>query len=368
MFGTLTTLVTLDTLAHFSHFFMYWKYCLRRMMHGVAIYAVIIFIFSALFNVTMDVTVRERLEDELRQEQMSLTQNRTSPDDMQRYLQERRLQKYHQYHLDQPTWQRIIWRAFDTLTLNLGESTIIRSSAGERSVWKIIAECLPRTLLLFTTAVCLDILLGLWLGLKKAQHVGRTLDKLTSMATMTVYGMPSWWLGMLILMFFAYVAKLFPSGGLHSVPPPSGMAYYVDMLYHMTLPVLTLVVLGFWGQAFLTRNIVLGILQEDYIMAARARGIPERKVLYGHVMRTASPPIATQAILALLASVGGNLVFEGIFSWPGLGNLYWIAVEQNDIPVLMGCLSTTTALYISGLVVLDLIYGYLDPRIKVGGR
>jgi peptide/nickel transport system permease protein len=74
------------------------------------------------------------------------------------------------------------------------------------------------------------------------------------------------------------------------------------------------------------------------------------------------------AVLSLLASVGGNLVFEGIFSWPGLGNLYWISIEQNDIPVLMGCLSITTALYISGLVLLDLIYGYLDPRIKVGGK
>jgi peptide/nickel transport system permease protein len=194
------------------------------------------------------------------------------------------------------------------------------------------------------------------------------MDKATSIMTMTVYGMPTWWLGMLIIMFFAYILKLFPSGGMHSTPPPTGIAYYVDILYHITLPVLTLVIIGFWGRAFLIRNIVLGILQEDYIMAARARGLPERNVLYGHVMRTASPPIATMAVLSLLASVGGNLVFEGVFSWPGLGNLYWIAIEQNDIPVLMGCLSVTTALYILGLVVLDLIYGYLDPRIKVGGK
>jgi peptide/nickel transport system permease protein len=74
------------------------------------------------------------------------------------------------------------------------------------------------------------------------------------------------------------------------------------------------------------------------------------------------------ALLSLLASVGGNIIFEGIFSWPGLGNLYWIAIEQNDIPVLMGNLFITTALYIGGLVILDLIYGFLDPRIKVGGK
>jgi peptide/nickel transport system permease protein len=290
------------------------------------------------------------------------------PEEIRKYITERRAFKYRLYHLDQPIWSRIVWRAIDTLTLNWGKSTFIRSSSGAREVWTIVAETIPRTLLLFTTAAIIDIILGLWMGLKKAQKVGGTMDKTTSVMTMAVYGMPTWWLGMLILMFFAYVVKLFPSGGLHSIPPPTGIAYYIDILYHMALPVMTLVVILFWGRAFLIRNIVLGILQEDYIMAARARGIPERKVLYGHVMRTASPPIATLAILTLLISVGGNLVFEGIFSWPGLGNLYWIAIEQNDVPVLMGCLSITTILYIAGLVLLDLIYGYLDPRIKVGGR
>lgn len=347
---------------------MYWKYCLRRIAHGIFIYTIIIFIFSVLFNTTMERTVRDRIEEEVREDLMKIDAGRMTPEEITAYREERKAHKYHIYRLDQPFWSRVVWRAVETLTFNLGKSTIIKSSAGEEDVWTIIAEAIPRTMMLFTTAVAIDIVLGLWIGLKKAQKVGGTMDKTTSLMTMTVYGMPSWWLGMLIIMFFAYVLKIFPSGGLHSTPPPTGIMYYVDILYHMTLPILTLVVIGFWGRAFLTRNIVLGILQEDYIMAARARGIPERRVLYGHVMRTASPPIATMAILSLLFSIGGNLVFEGIFSWPGLGNLYWISIEQNDIPVLMGCLSVTTALYIAGLVLLDLIYGYLDPRIKVGGK
>jgi peptide/nickel transport system permease protein len=346
---------------------MYWKYCFRRIGYGVAIYVVIIFIFSALFNTTMEKTVRTQIEDDLRTELVSL-KTALKPEAIGAYLAERRTLKYHIYHLDQPRWNRIVWRAVDTLTLNLGKATIIKSSAGEQAVGTILAECLPRTLLLFTTAVAIDILLALWIGLKKAQNVGGILDKVTSIMTMTVYGMPTWWLGMLSIMLFAYILKLFPSGGMHSTPPPTGIAYYADTLIHLALPVFTLVLINFWGGAFLIRNIVLGILQEDYILAARARGLPERKVLYGHVLRTASPPITTMAVLSLLASVSGNLVFEGIFSWPGLGNLYWIAIEQNDIPVLMGCLSVTTALYIAGLAVLDVIYGYLDPRIKVGGK
>ena len=346
---------------------MYWKYSFQRIFHGILIYVVIIVLFSALFNTTMEKTVKVQIEEEIRAELMAL-KTTMDADGINRYLAECRELKYRLYHLDQPIQQRIIWRAIDTLSLNFGKATLIKSSAGEEEVKAIVGEALPRTILLFTSAVAIDILLGVWLGLKKAQRVGSLLDKASSIITMTVYGMPVWWLGMLIIMFFAYVLKLFPSGGMHSTPPPEGFAYYLDILYHMALPVMTLVLIGFWGRAFLIRNIVLGILQEDYIMAARARGIAERKVLYGHVIRSASPPIATMAILSLLASVGGNLVIEGIFSWPGLGNLYWIAIEQNDIPVLMGCLSVTTALYMFGLVLLDLIYGYLDPRIKVGGK
>lgn len=103
-------------------------------------------------------------------------------------------------------------------------------------------------------------------------------------------------------------------------------------------------------------------------MAARARGIPERRVLFGHTLRTAAPPIMTMSMLSLLASISGSILFEAIFSWPGLGNLYWIAVQQNDIPVLMGDLAVTTGVYQAGLVILDLSYGFLDPRIKVGGK
>ncbi|MCD6239727.1 MAG: ABC transporter permease [Thermotoga sp.] len=345
---------------------MYWRYCVKRILYGIMIYVILIFIFSTLFNAKMEETASAQIEEEIHAEVMNL--NRMKPEELIHYIAQRRKYKEHIYHLDKPIQERILWRAFDTLTFNFGKSTIIKSSAGERDVWTIVAECVPRTILLFSVAIAIDVILGLLLGLKKAQKAGGMMDKGTSVATMVVYGMPSWWLGMLMIMFFSYTVRIFPSGGLHSAPPPTGIAYYADILHHMGLPVLTLVIIGFWGRAYLTRNIVLSTLQEDYIMSARARGIPERKVLYGHTMRTAAPPIVTMALLALLASVGGNIVFEGIFSWPGMGNLYWIALEQNDVPVLIGNLSVTTALYIGGLVTLDLIYGWLDPRIKVGGR
>jgi len=345
---------------------MFWKYMLKRVFYGIFIYIILIFVFSALFNTVMEQTLRGQIDEEIRGELMALD-NRSSQQ-IQDFIEMRRAEKYALYRLDKPVFERIVWRTWSTLTFNLGKSSSIRSAAGDRDVWSIVSEKIPRTLVLFSTAMLVDIFIGIWLGLKKAQKAGGLLDKSTSVGTMVVFGMPSWWLGMIMIMFFAYGVKIFPSGGLHSTPPPEGISYFFDLLYHLALPVLTLVVIGFWGRAFLTRNIVLGVLQEDYIMAARARGIPERKVLYGHTMRTSAPPIVTMSLLALLASVGGNIVYEGIFSWPGMGNLYWIALQQNDVPVLMGNLAITTGLYICGLVLLDLIYGLLDPRIKVGGK
>jgi peptide/nickel transport system permease protein len=103
-------------------------------------------------------------------------------------------------------------------------------------------------------------------------------------------------------------------------------------------------------------------------MAARARGIPERKVLFGHTLRTSMPAIMTMAILGLFGSIAGNIIVEGIFGWPGIGNLYFIAVQQNDVPVLMATLSIETLLNMVGFVILDIVYGLLDPRIKVGGK
>ena len=347
---------------------MYWKYAVKRILYGYAMFAFLVLLFAVLFNAQMEKTQTAQIREQLNAERLSLTQKRMAPEELTRLMQEREQRLRDQYHLDEPIVSRIFGATWDTLTLRLGTSTNIRSQAGERDVWTIVSEKIPRTVLLFTVAVAFDVLLGVWLGLKTARKAGKLLDRTTSVTTMVVFGLPAWWLAMILIMLLVYTIPIFPSGGLHSVPPPQGFGYTLDLLYHLALPVLTLVVLGFWGRAYLTRNLVLGTLQEDFIMSARARGLSEPRILYGHTLRAAAPPIVTMSLLSLLGSFGGALIFEGIFSWPGMGNLYWIAVQQNDIPVLMGNLAITTALYVGGLVLLDLIYGFLDPRIKVSGK
>jgi peptide/nickel transport system permease protein len=345
---------------------MYKWYALKRILRGVVMYVILMFVFSALFNTVSETTQRSQIEEQVRLEANRLKNLKS--DQIEAFRKQRKEQLIKQYRFDRPVGERILLRAVNSVTFNFGKSTIMKAANGSQQVLAIIGEALPRTILLFTTAILIETVIGIVLGLIQARKPGGILDRSTSLITMIVYGMPAWWLGMMLIMVFVYGVKAFPSGGIMSAPPPDGFMRVFDVLWHMTLPVCTLILLGFWGLAFLIRNIVLGILQEDFIMSARARGVPENKILFGHTMRTAAPPLVTIGFLSLLASISGAILFEGIFSWPGLGNLYWIAVQQNDVPVLLGNLAITTGVYLSGLVILDLVYGFLDPRIKVGGK
>lgn len=345
---------------------MNWKYIVKRLLFTVIVYIILVFVYSVIFNATLEQTIRSEIRERIQGEIMAMTD--MPAEQIQAYREDRLEQEIIRYDLHRPQIQRILLRTKNTLTFNFGKATIMRSRARETDAWLIVKERIPRTVILFTTATALNVLIGILLGIKKAQKAGSTFDKGTSVGTMVVIGMPSWWLGMILIMFFAYTVPIFPSGGIRSTPPVYGFAGFLDQTYHMILPVLTLVAIGFWRMSYLTRNIVLSTLQEDYIMSARARGIPEKSVLYGHALRSSAPPMLTMAIMALIASIFGNIVFEGIFSWPGMGQLYWTAVQQNDVPVQMTLLSVLTLMQLIALAILDIIYGLLDPRIKVGDR
>ncbi|OEJ13407.1 peptide ABC transporter permease [Brachyspira hampsonii] len=345
---------------------MFTYFVIKRILKGIIMFIILMFMSSAIFNTVSEKTLKAQIEENINAEVRGLSNMRT--EDVENFIKERRAYYYDIYWLNRSIGERIFIRGINTITFQFGKSSIMMDSNGNRDVIKIIGEALPRSIILFTTASVIQMIIGLIIGLIKARKAGGLFDRTTSVITMIVYGMPTWWLSMILIMVFVYKFNLFPSGGVHSIPVPTGIMYYLDMLWHMSLPLITLTLIGFWGLSFVVRNIVLSTLQEDYIMAARARGISEKSVLLGHTLRSSAPPIVTITLLGLLGSIAGSIIFEGIFSWPGLGNLYWISVQQNDIPVLMGNLAITTALYQFGLVVLDISYGFLDPRIKVGGR
>lgn len=352
---------------------MNWKYALRRIIWAICIYFVICFMYSAIVNTQMERTLKSQIKEQVDQMmQMEMMDSKTKITLEERFaLQELKIQMlYEKYHLDEPLINRVFWRGWRTFTLDFGKATHMKSMAtGSEMVIDILVEVIPRTLILFLTASIINLIIIVLLGIKKTQKPGKILDNITSFIAMARSGLPMWWLALILIMLFAYVIPIFPSGGLHSTPPPEGAwENFVDLLYHLALPLFTLVIVGFWGGAYVVRNLVLGTMQEDFIMSARARGLSERTVLYGHGLRSAAPPIATIVIMGIISSLGGALIFEGIFNWPGMGRVYWQALGSNDLPVLMGNLALTTILWLSGLVFLDLIYGLLDPRIKAGGK
>ena len=349
------------------------RYMGFRVINAVVVLVLVVFICSLLFNTFAEQEVKAMIDEIIRamtvsnpQLMQKLRSNQTA---YQIWVEEQKKLLYEEFGLNKPYLQRVFERAINQLQFKFGKATMIRSPSGSTDVATIILEALPRTVLLFTTAEIIVIIIGILLGLKAAQKAGSFLDRSIQVVSMVSASLPMWWVGMLMIIVFSYYIPAFPSGGFTSIPPPPpGIPALMDLLYHLALPVITVVLVSFGAWAYVTRSLVLGTLQEDFIMVARAKGIPERKVLYGHTLRAAAPPILTNTLLSLIASMGGAVITESVFNWPGLGRLYWIAIEEFDVPVLLGLTTVFTMLYLAAFVLQDLIYGLLDPRVRIGAE
>jgi peptide/nickel transport system permease protein len=164
---------------------------------------------------------------------------------------------------------------------------------------------------------------------------------------------------------FSFVYQIFPARATPSISP-SDPGYFAALLYHMTLPVITIVMIGFGAWAYLVRNFMIGIMQEDFISAKRAMGINQKKIIYGHAIKNAAPPIITILALSLSGSLGGAIITEAVFDWPGMGRLYFEAISVMDLPVIIGATYVLTLFFLISILVADLLYGYFDPRVKTG--
>ncbi|KKK47871.1 hypothetical protein LCGC14_3150830, partial [marine sediment metagenome] len=176
---------------------------------------------------------------------------------------------------------------------------------------------------------------------------------------------PVWWVGMLMIFLFAFMYQIFPARATPSIPSDDP-GYIIALLYHMTLPVITIVLIGFGAWAYLVRNFMVGIMQEDFITAKKIMGINQRKIIYGHAIKNAAPPILTVLALSLSGSLGGAIITEAVFDWPGMGRLYFEAITVMDLPVIIGSTYVLTVFFLVSILVADLLYGYFDPRVKTG--
>ena len=269
--------------------------------------------------------------------------------------------------LDSPWYspQRIGFTMYKILILDFGHATFLTSDEGSSDVKDILLEKLPRTILLFTTATIIISIIGIFLGALSASKVGSVTDRITSTFAVVSSSFPVWWVGMLMIFLFAFVYQIFPARATPSISPDDP-GYFAALLYHMTLPVITIVMIGFGAWAYLVRNFMIGILQEDFITAKKTMGIQKRKIVYGHAIKNAAPPIITILALSLSGSLGGAIITEAVFDWPGMGRLYFEAITVMDLPVIIGATYVLTVFFLISIFVADLLYGYFDPRVRTG--
>jgi len=267
--------------------------------------------------------------------------------------------------LDQPFYTRVFGYTYQVLVWDFGRTQILTSSSGSNLVRDLIVERLPRTILLFTTSTLISAVAGIAVALAVARKPLSILDRATSAYAVITNSIPWWWFGMIMIIILAFYAKLLPSGGYVSVPAPTNsVAYAMDVLYHMILPTTTIVLISFGGWAYVVRSILLDVFQQDFILFARAKGLKERVVMYRHALRAAMSPVVTMLLFSLVGSLGGAIITETVFDWQGMGVLFYAAILQQDLPVIVALTFVFAFLTIIVVLLLDIIYAILDPRVR----
>ena len=335
------------------------KYVLYRVVNGVIILFLAVLLMSALFTKLATIQLTTQVDSEVQQWVRGYTQTHHQAPSKE-LIEQYRAQRMHYYALDQPYWKRTWMYTIDTFFFKWGKS--IPTVFGTHDVKDQIKTALGRTILLFTTSEIIIILLGIALGVKSAQIPGSLLDRTISILAMVTTSLPMWWLGMLMILVFVVYLDWLPIT-LYSQTAVSGWS---NILKKMSLPVFTIVLVSFGGWAWNIRNIMIGTMQEDFIMVARAKGVPERKVIYGHALKASSPPIITMVIFGMIGSLSGAIITEIVFNWPGMGRLYWEALQLNAVRTMMALNYIFAFLTVFSMVLADILYGYLDPRVRVG--
>jgi peptide/nickel transport system permease protein len=234
-------------------------------------------------------------------------------------------------------------------------------------VLALILQRLPATVLLMTTQLILAVVVGVLLGVAAARHPHSPLDNATTTLALVGYSMPVFWVGLLSILLFSVRLGVLPSGGMVSAREQlTGLAAILDVMRHLVLPAFTLGLINLALYARLTRASMLNVLSQDYIRTARAKGLHERRVTRRHGLRNALLPVVTIIGIDLGRMVGGAVLTETVFAWPGVGTLTFTALQTRDYPLIVGVfVLVSTAVILANLVV-DVTYGLLDPRIRYG--
>jgi peptide/nickel transport system permease protein len=263
------------------------------------------------------------------------------------------------YGLDKPLWLQYTDWIFNLSRLNFGVSFV----NGEQ-VSEVVVQRLPVTLWMNLVAMALTFLLSLWLGIKAAMNYGNAKDGALIQLSLVSFAMPSYYLALVLILVLGFTLGWFPLSGLHSLEAPEGIGYYLDMAWHLTLPVSVMVFVGVGSLTLYVRSLVIDILKTDYIYFARARGIDEKKIIRYYILPNLLPPIVTMLGLSLPGLIGGSVILESIFGIEGMGQLFYFSAMSRDYPVIMGILMMSAFLTLIGNQIADAVLLKLNPFVK----
>ena len=267
-------------------------------------------------------------------------------------------------HLDKPVSVQ-----FGYYLRSLLDGTLGYSYKKEAAVSALIDQRLGYTLQITLPAVFLSTLLGLLWGLHCGYRKGSTFEKLSTTVQIIVNTMPTFLIALVLMILFCFRRRWFPYSGLNSAGAvPGAIGYLLDRIHHLVLPVLTLTIASAPSRYLLMRNTVSQVTEEKYVLYAKERGLSDRKIKFGYILKNIAQPFITMVGMSVSTCIGGSLVVENIFSIGGMGELLSDAVYTLDYPLMQGILFVTTAIMTISIVATDLVCILIDPKVRLGGE
>jgi peptide/nickel transport system permease protein len=268
-----------------------------------------------------------------------------------------------EFGLDKPLHEQLVVYVKNVVILDLGFSY-----RQQRPVSDLLLERTPATLLLTGAAFLLSLVVGVTLGVFASMLVGRWSDSLITVFALFFYATPIFWVGLMGVLLFSVTLGWLPSFGMYTVGANlKGAAFAFDVSRHLVLPALTLALFHMAVYARMTRASMLEMKDQDFVRTARAKGLAENRIIRVHVLRNAVLPVITIAGVKAGYLIGGSIVVETVFAWPGIGRLAFEAVLQRDYNVLLGVFFLTSFMVIAFNLITDVVYSLIDPRIELGG-
>jgi peptide/nickel transport system permease protein len=290
-----------------------------------------------------------------------------APDQRKQLLEQSIALEERRVGLNQPIALRNATFLVNALTLNLGRAINMTSDSGSKEVRLIILGRLPATLLLMGTSELFLFFTSVLLALSLSRRYGSWWDKVVITLSPTS-AVPPWFYGIFFILIFAALLKILPFGGMTDSPPPSNpVDYALSVLKHLILPASSLVISSFFLSIYNWRTFFLIYSSEDYVEMAKAKGLPARDIERRYILRPTLPTIITSFALTLIGVIGGAIITETVFLWPGLGRTTFQAIGLYDTPVIVGTTIVYAYLLAITVFMLDFVYALVDPRVKVGG-